>query len=266
MEDWERTIKKMELLLRLKTFPVAFKLLEDAKEIEGNKWIRRPTKKHTLCQLITIVRTYDWTIGATADDFVGPGCGGIIGLSERPEFIKDGSLRSMVWCKTKEDARKCEEQIPEIPSGKYNAVIIGPLVYNPFEPDIVLIYGNPAQMIILINALQFEDYEQFQFFCVETACADSIARCYLNNKPSLAIPCYGERRYGHVQDDELVMALPASWMNKALSGLEELYMRGVRYPISHYGAQADPTPGFPPGYQALWGMSVDDSGFKRFDK
>ena len=36
---------------------------------------------------------------------------------------------------------------------------MAPLVYDPFEPDIVLIYGNPAQMILLINALQFEDYE-----------------------------------------------------------------------------------------------------------
>jgi len=267
MENWEPIIRRMELLLRLKTFPVAFKLLEDAGEIEDNKWIRRPTKKFTLCQLITVVRTYDWTVGATADDLVGPGCSGMIGFEEKPEYIKDGSFRSIVWCKTREDARRCEEQMPSIPTGKYNAVLMGPLVYNPFDPDIVLIYGNPAQMIVLINALQFEDYEQFQFFCVgESACADSIARCYLNNKPSLAIPCYGERRYGHVQDDELVMELPASWMKKAVSGLEELYKRGIRYPISQYGAQADPTPGFPPSYHLLWGDSEEDTGFKRFDK
>ncbi|MDY7031392.1 MAG: DUF169 domain-containing protein, partial [Thermodesulfobacteriota bacterium] len=160
-----------------------------------------------------------------------------------------------------------EEQMPSIPVCRYKAVLMGPLVYNPFEPDIVLIYGNPAQMIILINALQFEDYEQFQFFCVgESACADSIARCYLNNKPSLAIPCYGERRYGHVQDDELVMALPASWVEKALTGLEDLYNRGIRYPISHFGAQADPIQGFPPAYHLLWGKTEEDTGFKRFDK
>jgi uncharacterized protein (DUF169 family) len=267
MRKWGDIVRKMELLLRLKTFPVAFKLLEDTKEIEGNKWIRRPTKRLTLCQLITIVRTYDWTIGATADDFLGPGCGRIIGLAEAPDYIKDGTLRSIVWCKTKEDAKRCEEQIPCVPAGKYNAVLMGPLVYNPFDPDIVLIYGNPAQMIILINALQFEDYEQFQFFCVgESACADSIARCYLNKKPSLAIPCYGERRYAHVQDDELVMALPASWMEKAITGLEELYKRGVRYPISYYGAQVDPTAGFPPSYQVLFDSEEEDSGFKRFDK
>ena len=31
------------------------------------------------------------------------------------------------------------------------------------ETDIVLIYGNPAQLILLINALQFEDYEVWTF-------------------------------------------------------------------------------------------------------
>ncbi len=62
---------------------------------------------------------------------------------------------------------------------------MAPLVYDPFEPDIVLIYGNPAQMILLINALQFEDYEVMQFHCVgESSCSDAIARCYLTGKPS----------------------------------------------------------------------------------
>ena len=85
---------------------------------------------------------------------------------------------------------------------------MAPLVYNPFEPDIVLIYANPAQMMLLINSLQFEDYEVMQFFCVgESSCSDAIARCYLTGKPSLTIPCYGERRYGHAQDEDLVMAV-----------------------------------------------------------
>jgi dephospho-CoA kinase len=126
---------------------------------------------------------------------------------------------------------------------------MAPLVYKPFDPDIVLIYANPAQMMLLINALQFERYEVMQFFCVgESSCSDAIARCYLDNKPSLTIPCYGERRYGHAQDDELVMAIPAEMMPKALRGLEALYRRGVRYPISYAGAEGDAAPMFPPAY------------------
>ncbi|MGD9138466.1 MAG: dephospho-CoA kinase, partial [Desulfobacterales bacterium] len=120
---------------------------------------------------------------------------------------------------------------------------------NPFDPDIVMIYANPAQMMLLINSLQFEDYEVMQFYCVgETSCSDAIARCYLNRKPALSIPCYGERRYGHAQDDELVMAIPVEMMDKALNGMEALYRRGIRYPISYAGAETDVNHAFPAVY------------------
>ncbi len=249
MTDWTHLTKRLEALLRLKTFPVAFKLLENVAELENNPWVRRLPHKTTTCQLITIVRTYDWTVGAVADDFVSPRCTSILGLAELPEFIRDGTMRSMVWCATVEDARRCEESIPMIPTGKYNAVLLAPLVYNPFAPDIILIYGNPAQMMLLINAIQFRDYERLQFFSVgESACADVIAQCYLTGKPSLTIPCYGERRYGHAQDEEMVMGIPNNYYEKVIDGLEELYKRGIRYPISQFGAQVDPGPGLLAAY------------------
>ena len=106
-------------------------------------------------------------------------------------------------------------------------------------------------MMLLINSLQFEDYEVMQFFCVgESSCSDAIARCYLTGKPSLTIPCYGERRYGHAQDDELVMALPTGMIDKALKGMEALYRRGIRYPISYAGAEADIAGQFPAAYNS----------------
>jgi uncharacterized protein (DUF169 family) len=202
MPDWTQLTKKLEALLRLKTFPVAFKLLEDAAELENNPHVRRMPHKVTTCQLVTIVRTYDWTVGAVAEDFVSPRCTGIIGLSDLPEYILDGTMRSMVWCGTVEDARKCEESIPLIPSGKYNAVMLAPLVYNPFDPDVVLIYGNPAQMILLINAIQFLDYERMQFFSVgESACADSITQCFNTGKRTLELVrrCLHETRAPRLQ-------------------------------------------------------------------
>lgn len=250
--NWTTLLRQLEALLRLKTFPVGLKLLEDPAEIEKNKWARRPQNKTTLCQLITIARTFDWTIGATAGDFSFPMCASIVGLAELPEQIKDGTFRSLVWCKTKEDAKNCEESIPRIPAGKYRAVLLAPQVYNPFEPDMVLLYANPAQMILVINALQFENYERMNFFCSgESSCSDAIAQCYLTGKPALTIPCYGERRYGNAQDDEMVMAVPPQHVEKIEKNLEELYARGVHYPVPYLGAQADPLAGMPPAYQQL---------------
>ncbi len=237
--------------MRLKSFPVAFKLFEDKKALSEIPFMRRLSHKATLCQMTNLVRNFDWTVGADADDFISVMCPSIIGLADIPSFMTDGTFRSIVWTKNRADGKKYENGIPRLPVGKYEAVAMAPLVYNPFDPDIVLIYANPAQMMLLINSIQFEDYEVMQFFCVgESSCADAISRCYLTGKPSLTIPCYGERRYGHAQDDELVMAIPADMIDKTLSGMEALYRRGIRYPISYAGAESDVSGEFPQAYQS----------------
>ena len=251
VRNWEKPIRRLELLMRLKSFPVAFKLFEDRQAISEIPFIRRMNHKSTLCQLINMVRNFDWTVGAELDDFMSVVCPSIIGLADIPDYMKDGTFRSIVWTKSRADAKKFEAEIPRLPTGKYEAVAMAPLVYNPFDPDIVLIYANPAQMMLLINSLQFENYEVMQFYCVgESSCSDAIARCYLKGKPALSIPCYGERRYGHAQDDEMVMAIPAEMMDKALNGMEALYRRGIRYPISYAGADSDVAHAFPAAYGA----------------
>lgn len=253
--DWEKLTQRIERLMRLKSFPVAFKMLREKSDLDAVPFLRRPDHKATLCQLINLVRNFDWTVGAAADDFLFPSCASVIGLADVPETHKDGTFRSIVWVATKEDGRKFEASIPRLPLGEYQAVALAPLVYNPFEPDMVLIYANPAQMMLLINSLQFSQYEVMQFFCVgESSCSDAIARCFNTGKPSLSIPCYGERRYGHTQDEDLVMAVPAGLMEKALQGMEALYRRGVRYPISYAGAEADITPQFSVTYKGLEAM------------
>jgi len=250
--DWEPIIRKMERLLRLRSFPVAFKMLESKRDLEGIPFLRRPSHGMTLCQMINLVRNFDWTVGADNDSFALPSCPAMLGLRDKPAVYKDGTFRSIVWVKSREDGKRYEEAIPHLPLDRYEAVVMAPLVYNPFEPDIVLIYANPAQMILLVNALQFEDYEVMEFFCVgETSCSDAVARCYLNDKPALTIPCYGERRYGHAQDDELVMALPARDVEKAVRGLDALYRRGVRYPVSYAGVESDILSLLPPAYTRL---------------
>ena len=127
-----------------------------------------------------------------------------------------------------------------VPAGE--AVVLAPLAAGKFEPDVVLIYGNPAQMMLLMNGLQFKDYERFNFFFIgEGDCADGLAQCYTTGKPALAIPCFGERRFGGVTDDEMVIALSPEMIEKAVAGLQALWERGLRYPIMYFGPECDPS-------------------------
>ena len=67
-------------------------------------------------------------------------------------------------------------------------------------------------------------------------------KCYVSGKPALAIPCYGERMMGQVSDDEIVIALPPSEMERAISGMKKLAQVGFTYPILYTGGLMDPAP------------------------
>jgi uncharacterized protein (DUF169 family) len=238
---WFAWTRSMEHYLRLKSFPVGLRMLEHAQEMDDNPWVRKSPERLTLCQMISLVRTFDWTVGGTADDLVPPSCATVLGLAEVPDFVADGTVRSVIWLEKKEDAAACERVIQRIPTGKYKAFLLAPTAYDPFIPDIVLIYANAAQMSLLINAIQFDRFERLLFYSVgETSCSDVIGRCFVDRVPSLSIPCYGERRFGHVQDDELAIGLPTEDCARILANLKTLYKRGIRYPISHFGAQVSP--------------------------
>lgn len=238
---WSEWTRSIERLLRLRTFPVGLKLYEDPADLSRNKWLRRPQEKLSLCQMITIVRTFDWTVGGVAEDLVTQGCASILGLCELSEFVTSGEMRSKVWLDSKEDAAMCERVIQRIPYGRFRAFALAPTAYDPFVPDIVLLYGNPAQMSLLVNAIQYDNFERMTFYSVgETSCSDVIGRCFVDKVPALSIPCYGERRFGHASDDELAIGLPTQECERIVNNLEILYKKGIRYPISQYGAQVSP--------------------------
>jgi len=58
--------------LRLKTFPVAVKFLNDKKDFPEKT--RRPSvalgKRVAICQAITMARVYGWTVGLAKEDIV----------------------------------------------------------------------------------------------------------------------------------------------------------------------------------------------------
>lgn len=253
MKKGKESDAKLLELLRLRTFPVAMKWLPEEKALEKIEKLRRPHHQGVLCQIITAVRTYGMTMGAIDEDLLSPACSGMLGLAERPDYVMDGKFKATFWFQNQKEGEKFEKLYPVVPVDKNKAVALAPLKEEKFDPDIILLYGTPAQMILAINGLQWKDYEPLQFYCIgEGACADSIARCYLTKKPALSIPCYGERTYGHVAEEGLAMAIPAGTLDKLIEGLEGLAKRGIRYPIPFTGALADMTPGVPKVYQEMF--------------
>jgi uncharacterized protein (DUF169 family) len=250
--DWAGLSQEMERLLRLKTSPVAYKRLEKVEELGKIPGMMRLDRHASFCQLPALARTMGLTVGATRDNF-GERCARINGLAPttEKEVAWEANAFATGWFANVEEARKQMAEYPLVPPGE--AVVVAPLAAGKFYPDVILIYGNPAQMMLLMNGLQFKDYERFQFFFIgEGACADGLAQCYTTGKPALAIPCMGERAFGAVTEDELVMALPPGMMAKAVEGLQALKGRGIGYPIAYLGPLCDPSPILTQIYPEWW--------------
>jgi uncharacterized protein (DUF169 family) len=250
--DWAGLSDKLDLLLRLKTSPIAYKRLEKLAELEKIPDVMPLGRRASFCQVPAMVRTMGMTISATRENF-GDRCARINGLAPTTEkqVTWEAEQFAHSWFASLEEAKKQMAAYPTVPPGE--AVVLAPLAAEKFEPDVVLIYGNPAQMMLLMNGLQFKDYERFQFFFIgEGSCADGLAQCYTTGKPALAIPCLGERAFGTVTDDEMVMALPPKMLAKAIEGLQELKARGASYPINYLGPLCDPSPVLTMLYPEWW--------------
>ncbi|MBB5689747.1 DUF169 domain-containing protein [Roseomonas alkaliterrae] len=244
--------RQLTELLRLRTLPFGMKLFESAEEMAKIPGLRRPPQGRTFstCQLVTQARIAGFTMGITHENVPGfSNCGGVIGLNEPSELYLSGRKFEGVWFENREAARKHQAEMPRVPP-RYAGLCVSPLRSARLDPpDICLFYANPAQMILFINGLQWKTYRRFDFSITgESACADSWGKALRDRAPSLSIPCYAERRYGGVADDEMLMALPPADLAVAVEGLIGLSKAGLRYPIMPYGPQADPAEGMAKSY------------------
>ncbi|MGY3690259.1 DUF169 domain-containing protein [Bradyrhizobium sp. B097] len=239
--DLSAIVADLNNLLRLKTTVIGIKMFARVEEMEAIPKIRRPSAVHTTDQIVSMASRLGWTVGITGDDLVGAQCRAVIGLAPQDEKWLAGENYVGVWHGTAEDARKRQEALDVVPYGQYQAMAVSPLTSGRLNPpDICLVYATPGQMIILINGLQYTGYKKFEWGVVgETACADSWGRALKTGEPSLSLPCFAERRYGGVPDEEMLMALPPAYLVKAIAGMKQLAKNGLRYPIAPYGIQAD---------------------------
>ena len=248
--DWSALNDRLSGLLRLRTTPVAMKLFETVAEMEAVPKIRRPNAIHTTDQIVAQAARIGFTMGITNDDLVGPQCGVVIGLHPRDEQWLSGDRMAGVWFADQEQASAHQHSMDTVPAGIYEAMAVSPMGSGRLDPpDVVLIYATPAQSILMINGLQWAGFKKFEWSCVgESSCADSWGRALARREPSMSIPCYAERRYGGVLEDELLLALPPEYLPGMLDGLDALSRNGFRYPIPQYGIQSDARAGLGVSY------------------
>lgn len=249
--DWGAMVAELERLLKLRALPFGMKLYRERAEMEEIPKIRRPKAIHTMDQIVAQAARLGWTVGICAEDLVGTQCRAVVGLGQAKDASwQSGEQMVGVWYKTLADATQHQQAMHCMPDGSYQALAVSPLASGRLGmPDIALFYATPGAMMYFINGLQWSGYQKFDWSVVgESACADSWGRALSQRTPSLSIPCFAERRYGGVLDEEMLMALPPEYIPRAIKGMSALAKNGLRYPFPQYSIQSDVREGMAASY------------------
>ena len=237
MMDVKTADRELQAYLRPQTFPVAIRMLKPGEPIPEKA--RRPArdfKKLSMnCQVIDMARRYGWMIALTREDHI---CSlGIAALGfEKPTHLHaSGTLCEGMYTETKEAGRRSEAASDRFPVGEYSTLLVAPLDRATFEPHLVCVYGNPAQVMRLIQgALWKRGGKLASGFSGRIVCSDIIVSTMLTGEPQVVMPCSGDRIFGQTQDHEMAFTIPWDRIEEVVEGLRGTHDGGIRYPITQF--------------------------------
>lgn len=215
------------------TAPVGVNLVKDAAAVAGAK-VRLRDRRINVCQQVAYSRYYGWStwVGAAHSHCaLGAAAAGLLTL---PERIREGSVNAGVYQKDREAAARMLASLPRVPGG-----VQGVLTYpaarpvEGFSPEVVVVYVNSAQAMRFVQAFLHRDGGEFVMRSSGDAgvCSRGIAQPFITGEPVIEIPCLGDRRFAMTQDSELLVGIPAAWLDRVAEGLEATHKAGIRYPV-----------------------------------
>lgn len=240
--------------LRLKTFPVAVKFLKDKSAFpEKTRWPSVALgKRVTICQGVTMARNYGWTVGLAREDLICVPAMIAFGFSGAADPVETlGKLFCEVnFSQNEERGRKEVESMVRFENGEYEALVLAPLQRGLFDPDTVVFYGNPAQVMRLVQALVFEKSARIPGnFGGKVECSEYLIAPHKTQSPRIVIPGMGDRIFSMTQDEEMVFAIPGQLLEDLVRGLREAGKKiGARYPVTFY---QNFQPEFPKPYKVM---------------
>lgn len=167
-----------------------------------------------LCQGVGMARRYGWVLAIGKEDQCCIGGAAAMGfISEAPGMPPIESEKALEL-------------------GKYSHLLIAPLHSATFEPDVVVIYGNSAQAMRLVQAAsQVSGQGVSAVASGAMDCGDIVARTTLSNECQFILPSGGDRVFGSTQDHEVIFTVPLDKVEAVLKALEDTHKAGFRYPV-----------------------------------
>ena len=235
-EAYNQYGEELEQRVRLRTFPLALKLLEREEDIpEGAQRPLQDFGYHlSLCQSYQLSRRDGIAIAMLAKDMwcFEPVVG--YGLMEPPEYFLEGHNRYSPYpydVSTLEAGKHYAQEFPKLETGKYVGVVSAPLRTANFEPDLVMIYCDSAQLSLLLLAREWKDgYNLKCALSSHAACVYTVVPAILTEQCQVSVPCRGDHYGAMAGDDEMIFTVPKEKIEELMAGLRFVEKNGSKLP------------------------------------
>lgn len=239
IEEFSMVIEKY---LKVPTIPVAIKLVKEAESppLKTKYPLKDFGHRIAACQGMTIARTLGWTIAFRKEDHACPLASVFLG-HVAPDAFLDGAIAG--YYQDRGDCgKKMEQSFSRWPVNSIREIWLCPLNRCDFEPDLAVVYGNPAQIVPLIHAANFRHGPGVRSSSTgRGGCAAWIAGVVQSGECTYMIPGSGERIFAGTQDHEMTFAIPYSKFENVITGLQFVRDQGAfRYPVPNLAILSEP--------------------------
>jgi uncharacterized protein (DUF169 family) len=182
------------------------------------------------------------------------------GLVEMPELFSEGDLFFPHFVESREAAKNLTEAFPRLEYGKYIGIVSAPLKVASFEPDLVLIYSNAAQLRTILLAVKYKEGTLVpSVFDPIDSCVFSIVPVLQSGEYRITIPDPGEYERALTGEDLIIFSVPGDKVETLMLGLGHFGEIKLGYTDLAMVMRPDfPQPEFYKMLFGMWGLDVQE--------
>jgi uncharacterized protein (DUF169 family) len=241
--------------IRPATFPLAIRMLAEGEALpERHKRPKRDFgEEMAICQAFAMVRHTGRVIAMNGEDLSCPLAKVVWGFEPMLDYFLNGMTCVGMYTETPAAGAVTEAGVDKWDYQQWAYVVAAPLQRCTFEPHLILIYGNSAQVNRLVTARLWKTGGRLaSSFCGRIDCADSVITTMKTDECQVILPCYGDRVFAQAGDDEMAFTIPSSKIEMILEGLAGTHRGGIRYPTPKFLAYTGQFPAHYVKMEELW--------------
>lgn len=220
LEDYKIAGRELYDKLRLLTYPVAIKFIKDFSEIPEK--VQRPSQmgqKLSLCQSFTLVRRWGVNVAMTYEDNLCVTSSLVHQWEKVPvkdiitSQVKSGYHKDLdAELKVQSEYRAFVNENFLNVVKDHKGFIVSPLIKSIIIPDVILMYGDPAQITHVIHSLSYEGkyIVQSSFIGYGESCIKGVLLPFVSGKPQVVLPGTGDRTLSLTKEEEMAIGFPGS--------------------------------------------------------